>query len=252
MKNKTGRRAFLKNMSAGGTAAAFFPTGILLPSEEKKETINDNITGTEENNKNNRPYNTAYTGQNLNRIAFPIGGLGAGMFCLEGTGAISHMSVRNKPEIFNEPGMFAAIAVKGIKNGAKLLEGPVPDWKKFGFKDAGNGAGGATTGLPHFRHASFTAKFPFANIDMKDADLPLDTQLTGWSPFIPTDDDNSSLPVGAIEYKFTNTGKTSIDAVFSFNAKNFLHIEKGNNAIRSIQNGFILSEAGTADKINPF
>ena len=248
MKNKTGRRAFLKNMSAGGAAAAFFPTTILLPSEEKKETINDNIAGPEKNNKNNRPYNTAYTGQNLNRVAFPIGGLGAGMFCLEGTGAISHVSVRNKPEIFNEPGMFAAIAVKGIKNGAKLLEGPVPDWKKFGFKDAGNGAGGATTGLPHFRQASFTAKFPFANIDMKDADLPLDVQLTGWSPFIPTDDDNSSLPVGAIEYKFTNTGKTSIDAVFSFNAKNFLHVEKGNNAIRSIQNGFILSEAGTADK----
>ena len=73
-----------------------------------------------------------------------------GMFCMEGTGAISHVSVRNKPEIFNEPGMFAAISVKGIKNGAKLLEGPVPDWKKFGQRDAGNGSGGATTGLAAF------------------------------------------------------------------------------------------------------
>ena len=31
-------------------------------------------------------YNSAYTGDNLNRIAFPMGGMGAGMFCLEGTG----------------------------------------------------------------------------------------------------------------------------------------------------------------------
>ncbi len=77
------------------------------------------------------------------------------MFCMEGTGAISHVSVRNKPEIFNEPGMFAAISVKGKTNGAKLLEGPVPDWKKFGQQDAGNGSGGATTGLPHFRNAYF-------------------------------------------------------------------------------------------------
>ena len=232
MKNKTGRRAFLKNISAGGTAAAFLPAGILLSHPKKDEALEDTIAANDENKKNIRPYNTAYTGENLNRIAFPIGGLGAGMFCLEGTGAISHVSIRNKPEIFNEPGMFAAISVKGIKNGAKLLEGPVPDWKKFGLKDAGNGSGGATTGLPHFRKASFITKFPFAAIDISDADLPLTVQLTGWSPFIPTDDDNSSLPVGAIEYKFINTGRVSVNAIFSFNAKNFLSIDKGNNSIR--------------------
>ena len=167
---------------------------------------------------------------------------------MEGTGAISHMSVRNKPEIFNEPGMFAAISVKGIKNGAKLLEGSVPDWKKFGQRDAGNGLGGSTTGLPHFRNASFNVKFPFAYLDISDADLPLKVQVTGWSPFIPTDDDNSSLPVGAMEYKFTNISKASAEAIFSFNSKNFLKIEQGKNSIRSTQNGFILSEAGTNEK----
>ena len=246
MKNKTGRRSFLKNISAGGTAAALFPAGILLPAKEN--AVTDNSGNNDEVNKSNRLYNTPYSGQNLNRIAFPIGGLGAGMFCLEGTGAISHVSVRNKPEIFNEPGMFAAISVKGVKNGAKLLEGPVPDWKKFGQKDAGNGSGGATTGLPHFRHCVFTTRFPFATIEISDADLPLKVKLTGWSPFIPTDDDNSSLPVGAVEYTFANTGKTTIDAVFSFNAKNFLTVDKGTNSIRSFQNGYILTEAGTAEK----
>jgi len=244
MKNKTGRRAFLKNISAGGTAAVFLPAGISLPAETK--TSSGLAEDTAENKQvTGRVYNGSYTGQYLNRVAFPIGGLGAGMFCLEGTGAISHVSVRHRPEIFNEPGMFAGISVKGIKNGAKLLEGPVPDWKKFGFRDAGNGAGGATTGLPHFRQASFTTKFPFAFIDISDADTPLKIQLTGWSPFIPTDDDNSSLPVGAIEYKFTNTGKSTVEAVFSFNAKNFLRADKGNNSIRPFQNGFVLTEAGT-------
>ena len=53
------------------------------------------------------------TGEYLNRIAFPLGGIGAGIFCIEGTGAISHMSVRNRPEIFNEPCTFAAIHVRG-------------------------------------------------------------------------------------------------------------------------------------------
>ena len=49
-----------------------------------------------------RTYNDFYTGSNLNKIAFPIGGMGAGMFCLEGTESISHMSVRNRPEVFNQ------------------------------------------------------------------------------------------------------------------------------------------------------
>jgi hypothetical protein len=76
-------------------------------------------------------------GEYLNRVAFPLGGMGAGMFCIEGTGAISHMSIRNKPDIFNTPEAFAAISIKGLKSGAKLLEGPVPDWKKFGQRDRG-------------------------------------------------------------------------------------------------------------------
>ncbi|MEJ7589782.1 MAG: GH116 family glycosyl hydrolase, partial [Ferruginibacter sp.] len=167
---------------------------------------------------------------------------------MEGTGAISHMSVRNRPEIFNEPGMFAAVSVKGNANGAKLLEGPVPDWKKFGQREAGNGLGGATTGLPHFRNAGFKVRFPFAYLDISDADIPFKIIVTGWSPFIPTDDDNSGLPVGAMEYKFINTCKATAQAVFSFNSKNFLKIEKGNNLIQPMQNGFVLSEHGTKEK----
>ncbi len=63
-----------------------------------------------------RGFNQPYQGDFLNRIAFPIGGIGAGMICLEGTGAISHVSVRNGPDVFNEPLMFAAISVGGFKN----------------------------------------------------------------------------------------------------------------------------------------
>ena len=54
-------------------------------------------------------YIKEYKGDYLNRIAFPIGGMGAGMFCLEGTGAISNMSVRHQPNIFNEPCMFSSL-----------------------------------------------------------------------------------------------------------------------------------------------
>jgi uncharacterized protein (DUF608 family) len=193
-------------------------------------------------------FNGSYTGEYLNRIAFPIGGIGAGMFCLEGTGAISHMSVRNRPEVFNEPAMFAAVSVKGITNGALVIEGQVPYWKKFGNPDSGNGSAGSTTGLPRFEQAEFKARFPFAYINLKDKDIPLEVQISGWSPFIPTDADNSSLPAGGIEYSFKNTGSSTIDAVFSYNSMNFMSVANGKSSIKSLANGFILSEGGVKDK----
>src|SRR5579871_1346531 len=98
-------------------------------------------------------YNGVYKGAYLQRLAFPIGGIGAGMFCLEGTGALSHLSIRNRPDIYNEPASFAALYVKDIPNGAKVLEGPVPTWKYFGPRGTGNGQAGATYGLPRFADA---------------------------------------------------------------------------------------------------
>jgi uncharacterized protein (DUF608 family) len=198
--------------------------------------------------KTGHEYNSSYSGRNLDRIAFPVGGIGAGMFCLEGTGSISHMSVRNRPEVFYEPCMFAAISLKGVVNGTRVLEGYVPGWKVFGQPNSANGSPGASYGFPRFRNSKFTARFPFALIELQDDDIPLEVQLVGWSPFIPTDADNSSLPVGAIEYSFRNTGPSKVEAVFSYSATNFMSQPNGKASIRSIANGFILSEAGTKDK----
>lgn len=245
MKQSSSRRQFLKQVGTGGSATALLSTAPFLANLSAPKEITDQHEAANAA-AGARVYNGRYAGEFLNRVAFPMGGLGAGMICLEGTGAFSHVSVRNKPEIFNEPGMFAAIAVKGMKNGARLLEGPVPDWKKFGLKDAGNGLVGATTGLPRFRQCSFLARFPFGQIELADADLPLQVQVTGWSPFIPGDENNSGLPVAAVEYSFHNTGKQSLDAVFSFNTKNFLNLDKGANAVRSLENGFVLTEMGSA------
>ena len=62
-----------------------------------------------QNNTDQHEFNSVYNGEYLNRVAFPIGGIGAGMFCLEGTGAISHVSVRNHPDVRNEPFIMAAL-----------------------------------------------------------------------------------------------------------------------------------------------
>ncbi|MFN8255848.1 MAG: GH116 family glycosyl hydrolase [Bacteroidales bacterium] len=196
--------------------------------------------GQNKNDVNGHQFNSYYTGKNLDHIAFPVGGLGAGMFCMDGTGSISNLSVRNKPELFNEPVCFAAISVKGYENGAKVLEAQVPEWKIFGQAGTGLGAPGKLYGLPRFENGRFLARFPFASLELEDKDIPLQVEVKGWSPFIPGDEDNSSLPVGAFEYKFKNNSAKEVEAVFSWNSRNIL-VEWG-GPILETKGGFIMSE----------
>ena len=98
-------------------------------------------------------YNGIYADERLNHVAFPLGGIGAGMVCLSGTGALTNVSLRGIAEVFNEPYLTAAICIKGDTNSAKVLEGPVPSWKPCfprgaAHEGVGNGAGTKSFGLP--------------------------------------------------------------------------------------------------------
>ena len=191
-----------------------------------------------------RDYNEKYTGEYTSRIAFPIGGLGTGMFCVEGSGAISNMNIRHKTEMLNEPTMFAGLYLKGVDNGSIVVEGQVPDWKKFGQPQSTKGYGG-TWGLPRFKDCDFEVNFPFAKLRMSDDELKMDVTMKVWNPFIPTDENNSGLPVAGFEYTFKNKYAKEVEAIFSYNSKNFVDIRNGGASIRPIENGFIISQKGT-------
>ena len=105
MKKNKGRRTFLKNISLGGASAAILSTAAI----SENQLLSENADTKVKVKQDKRKYNEAYSNENLDRIAFPMGGIGAGMICMEGTGALSHISIRNRPDIFNEPGIFAAI-----------------------------------------------------------------------------------------------------------------------------------------------
>jgi uncharacterized protein (DUF608 family) len=249
------RRDFLQKLSItlGVTSLAPRIKGLFAKDQQATSITPGQRSG------ESREFNGSYLGELLNRVAFPIGGIGAGMVCLEGTGAISHVSVRNTPDIYNEPYMFAALCIKNkMKNIARVLEGPVPEWKYFGMPESGVGSGKASYGFPRFKEASFISSFPFGEINLKDKKVPLEVSLTGWNPFIPGDPDSSSLPVGCLEYHFKNTSNTSQEAIFSYNSQNFMHLPRRSvtsthfqvgELIKKFPNGFLLWKDGT--KENP-
>lgn len=182
------------------------------------------------------------TGAQLDRIAFPLGGIGAGMICIEGAGALTNASFHHGPNIGSEAPIFAAVSVKGT-GFARVLEGPVPGHKRFpSFAAESEAAIQSLWGLPRFRRASFRASFPFAEVCLVDEDSPLDVAITAWSPFEAGEEDDASLPVAGLEYRFVNRTAKPLEAVFSFNAANLMAGQK-TGRIRPLAGGFILEGA---------
>lgn len=187
-----------------------------------------------------------YTGPRLAQVAFPLGGIGAGSLCLTGAGGFNHVALRHQPAMHHEPMMFAAVGFPDVPADARILEGPVPPHKVFGRPNTGLGVPRTIYGLPRFPDAAFTGRFPFATVALRDDRLPLDVDLTAWSPFEAGDPDNASLPFAALEYTLTNRRATPLSAVFSFHVADFLKTAASPARVDRADGGFALVNPGSA------
>lgn len=58
----------------------------------------------------------------MDLVSFPLGGIGAGMMCIEGNGSFGSVSIRNTPDVNLEPNIFSAITVLGKENISRVVE----------------------------------------------------------------------------------------------------------------------------------
>ncbi|HLO29162.1 MAG TPA: GH116 family glycosyl hydrolase [Anaerolineales bacterium] len=172
-----------------------------------------------------------YHGNQLSQIAFPLGGIGSGCICLNGYGGLQDFSVRNRPALTasQDVGGYrdAAFAVLHIpeKNITRLVEGPFPKGKIYAHGTKPEGIlGGGHEGLPRFRKCSFRGEFPFGIVKLSDPVVGLDVEISGFNPFIPLDDKNSSIPCAILEYTLKNRTSEAIHFQFSFHLS---HLAQG-------------------------
>ena len=167
-----------------------------------------------------------FSGDRATQVAMPIGGLGAGCICINGSGGLQDFSIRTRPETTALPAGFssnspeagfAILHIKGTAPVTKLVEGPFPPFKIFdqGLQGQGLRRGGSE-GFPRFEKCNFRGEFPFAEIRFADASIPLDVSLVAWNPFIPLDDKNSGIPCAILEYTLHNTSSRPVDYEFSY------------------------------------
>lgn len=177
--------------------------------------------------------NHTYTGSNTNEISFPLGGIGTGSVGLAGNGRLVDWEIFNRP---NKGGIngFSFFAVKAEKDGevvyAKVLHGDLaPPYSGTGetpFVGYGHGVQRETlSGYPHFESVIFQGKYPVAELDFREteerqATAPIEARLTAFSPFIPLNNDDSSLPTAIFSYEITNRTDESLDVTVASSIAN--------------------------------
>jgi non-lysosomal glucosylceramidase len=173
-----------------------------------------------------------YEGDHLERVAFPLGGIGAGCISLSGTGKLIDWEIFNNPNRGYQP-YYSFLSVFAQEDGGKpafrVLEGQLrgsfegPLYVTKDMWEDGNGCGPQqteTAGLPRMRQCKFVGRFPFAHVELGDPSLPVTATVEGWSPFIPGNADDSSIPVAALNVTLHNPGSKVVKAAVALSVQN--------------------------------
>src|SRR5579863_5844592 len=140
---KPTRREFLRAGSTAALAAA-------VPATSSDAALPANAALAEPVDRDLLPYSAAelfqpspqrtFSGDRSTQVAMPIGGLGAGCICMNGSGGLQDFSIRTRPETTALPAGFssnspeagfAVLSIKGAPPVTKLVEGPFPPFKIF-------------------------------------------------------------------------------------------------------------------------
>jgi len=180
---------------------------------------------------------TVYEGRRLDEVAMPIGGIGTGCVSIGGWGQLRDWEIFGRPGkgITNDMAFFTLHARSGGGSLTRVLQGPAGGPRMgppagLPFHDGASGHWGRPhgAGLPHCSGCTFAAHYPFADIALTDATLPLRASLTAWNPLIPLDDRDSSIPCGFFTWTIGNPTRRSFDCTLFANLTNIAgHPETG-------------------------
>jgi non-lysosomal glucosylceramidase len=160
------------------------------------------------------PVLTHYEGENIEKTAMPVGGIGTGSISIGGNGQWRDVEIMNKPGMGyygsanakQAPFFMLFVQDQAGNKHTKALMGPVPLSDYISAEN--NLVNLPNHGFPRFSSSSFDAAYPFAIVNFEDADMPVSVQLKTFNPYIPADADASGIPIAVIRYAVTNkTGK---------------------------------------------
>lgn len=139
----------------------------------------------------------------LDFIGMPIGGIGCGHVYLGGDGTTWLWDVFNRAPDGERSDGTGVHYKRPLKPHSPLAHGFVLAYGPHGERRTLDGAG--------FDDVRFRGQFPIARVDYVSDGLPLRAQLEVFSPFVPLNADDSSLPAIVFEHTLENTSREPLD-----------------------------------------
>ncbi|HEV7514333.1 MAG TPA: GH116 family glycosyl-hydrolase, partial [Candidatus Acidoferrum sp.] len=220
MKKQIGvnRRQFLTTTSAALGAAAVAGASLSAEDTGSAKAGSSAISNPQGARVVHAPLRS-YTGAAAGEVAFPLGGIGTGTVSLGGRGELRDWEIFNRPAKRRSlPFSFVALWTKpeGERPLLRVVEGP-PQPPFTGWNGYSRESG---QGLPHLQKATLRGKYPIATVDFEDPALPVSVSLEAYTPFVPLNVDDSSLPVAVFEYRIANRGRKPVDVSLAFSLLN--------------------------------
>lgn len=169
-----------------------------------------------------------YKNEYTREISFPMGGIGTGSIGLAGNGRFIDWEIFNRPSKGSING-WSHFAIKAIKDGKPvtfILNGDIQkdligQYEKKAFAGYGFGPKSESmAGFPHFKNLDFNGEFPVAELSFSDERFPANVKMTAFNPFIPCDEDNSSIPAAFFEIEIDNTDCCEIEYQTALSVRN--------------------------------
>jgi hypothetical protein len=166
-----------------------------------------------------RGESTVYQGEELSLIGMPVGGLCAGQLYLGGDGKLWHWDIFNRVEHTNE-----AHYANPMRPASPLDQGfsvRIKDGEKTEVR---------TLDRAGFAEIRFRGEYPIAFVEYRDPVVPVAVKLEAFSPFIPLNTDDSSLPATILTYRLENVTNRPIAVEIAGWLENAICLDTGKPA----------------------
>jgi non-lysosomal glucosylceramidase len=202
------RRRFLTFSAAGaaGAAAALGAAGAPLgaaaaPRQAGLAPADKGLSAGWLSSLRERGQPTTYSGNDLKYIGMPVGGGCCGQLYLGGDGKLWLWDVINTYQPTGDAGYANPRTPSSPFGQGFLLRTTAGGRSSIRSVD---GAG--------FSDVRFTGQYPIGHVEYRGAGSPVEVSLDAFSPFVPLEVDDSTLPVTMLSYTLRNTSSEPVDA----------------------------------------
>ncbi len=173
---------------------------------------------------------TAWSGTALTMLGMPVGGIAAGQLYLSGEGRLTCWMLYNKAINVNH-GFRGALPGLALDQGFAVRVQPL-----------GSAAQVRRLGQADFPNLQYYGQYPLNRVHYPDPAFPVDVTLEAFSPFIPQNELDSTLPCTLLEYTVKNTSAVPVEVslagwmenpVGAYSARNGLEGRRGHQLVRN-------------------